>query len=119
LLIIVDKYERLLTAVELTIRLWQDALLSNSSKKILIDVDTLSRQIILLRRYFWQIRDMVNFLLNTTSTSAATLAKALAGIDVTQSKENINKHVNKNTVNMNKDIQTDIIKIFKSSKKRI
>jgi len=31
----------------------------------LIDVDTLSRQIIILRRYFWQIRDIIDYLSNT------------------------------------------------------
>ena len=58
----------------------------------------------------------------TSSISAATLAKALSGIDLPQSQENISKHVskhvNKNIVNMNKDIQTDIIKIFKRLPKK-
>jgi hypothetical protein len=39
----------------------------------------------------------------TTSISAATLAKALSGIDLPQSKENINKYINKHLVKMNKD----------------
>jgi HEAT repeat protein len=54
----------------------------------------------------------------TSSISAATLAKALSGIDLPQSQENISKHVNKNIVNMNKDIQTDIIKIFRRLPKK-
>jgi hypothetical protein len=54
----------------------------------------------------------------TYSISAATLAKALAGIDLPQSKENINKYVNKNIAKMNKDIQTDMMKIFKRLPKK-
>ena len=54
----------------------------------------------------------------TSSISAATLAKALSGIDLPQSQENISKHVNKNIVNMNKDIQTDIMKIFRRLPKK-
>lgn len=63
---IIDKYERVLTAIEIsTSEFSKKALFSKSSKKILIDVDTLSRQIIILRRYFWQVRDIINFILNT------------------------------------------------------
>jgi FtsZ-interacting cell division protein YlmF len=54
----------------------------------------------------------------TSSISAATLAKALSGIDLPQSRENISKHVNKNIVNTNKDIQTDIMKIFRRLPKK-
>lgn len=65
-LIMIDKYEQLLMAIEITTSEFsKKALLSKSSKKILIDVDTLSRQIIILRRYFWQIRDIIDFVLNT------------------------------------------------------
>jgi hypothetical protein len=54
----------------------------------------------------------------TSSISAATLAKALSGIDLPQYQENISKHVNKNIVKMNKDIQTDIMKIFRRLPKK-
>ena len=54
----------------------------------------------------------------TSSISAATLAKALSGIDLPQFQENISKHVTKNIVNMNKDIQTDIVKIFRRLPKK-
>ena len=54
----------------------------------------------------------------TSSISAATLAKALSGIDLPQSQEHISKHVNKNIVNMNKDIPTDIMKIFRRLPKK-
>jgi hypothetical protein len=50
--------------------------------------------------------------------SAATLAKALSGIDLPQSNENINKYISKNIAKMDKGIQTDIIKIFKRLPKK-
>ncbi|MFB5600831.1 MAG: C2H2-type zinc finger protein [Nitrososphaeraceae archaeon] len=46
------------------------------------------------------------------SISAATLARALSGINLPQSKENINKYLKKNISKMNKDLQTDILKIY-------
>lgn len=46
------------------------------------------------------------------SISAATLARALSGINLPQSKENINKYLKKNIFKMNKDIQPDILKIY-------
>ena len=50
----------------------------------------------------------------TSSISASTLAKALSGIDLPQSKEKINKYVNKNIAKMsnNKDMQSEILKVF-------
>ena len=55
---------------------------------------------------------------STTSISAATLAKALSGIDLPQSKENINKYINKNLVKINKDTQSEILKIFERLTKK-
>lgn len=49
------------------------------------------------------------------SISASTLAKTLSGIDLPQSKENIRKYVSKNIAKMNKDVQSEISKIFETS----
>lgn len=40
------------------------------------------------------------------------MARALSGINLPQSKENINKYLKKNIFKMNKDIQPDILKIY-------
>lgn len=61
---IVDRYERLLTAIELTITDFEQRTLYRPTKKMLEYLDTLSRQIIVLRRHFWHIRDNLNFLLH-------------------------------------------------------
>lgn len=56
----------------------------------------------------------------TSSISASTLAKALSGIDLPQSKEKINKYVNKNITKMsnNKDMQSKILKVFERLPKK-
>ena len=63
---IISRYEQLLTSVELTISdFGQKSLQKRATKKILGQMDALTRQIILLRRHFWQARDIMNFLTHT------------------------------------------------------
>jgi magnesium transporter len=63
---IISRYEQLLTSVELTIsEFGQRSLQRRATKKILEQLDALTRQIILLRRHFWQARDIMNFLTHT------------------------------------------------------
>jgi magnesium transporter len=63
---IISTYEQLLTSVELTISdFGQKSLQKRATKKILEQLDALTRQIILLRRHFWQARDIMNFLTHT------------------------------------------------------
>jgi len=52
------------------------------------------------------------------SVSASTLAKSLSGIDLPQSKENINKYISRNIANMDKESQSKILKIFESLPKK-
>lgn len=59
---LIDRYEQVLTAVELTLTDLEEKSLSDPSRATLSFLDTLSRQIIVFRRHFWRIRDVVNFL---------------------------------------------------------
>ena len=61
---IVDRYEQLLTTIELTITNFEQRTLYRPTKKMLEYLDTLSRQIIVLRRHFWHIRDIFYFLIH-------------------------------------------------------
>lgn len=62
---IVDKYEQLLTAVELSVvDMEKRSVHKRPSKQMLEHLDDLSRQIIVLRRHFWHIRDVINFLIH-------------------------------------------------------
>jgi hypothetical protein len=54
----------------------------------------------------------------TSIVSAATLAKSLSGIDLPQSKENIIKYIKKNRVKISKDMDQDILEIFKRLPKK-
>jgi magnesium transporter len=50
-----------LTAIELTITDFEQRTLYRPTRKMLEYLDTLSRQIIVLRRHFWHVRDILNF----------------------------------------------------------
>lgn len=63
---ITGRYELLLTSIELAISdFGQRILQKRATKKILEQLDTLTRQIILLRRHFWKAREVMNFLTHT------------------------------------------------------
>lgn len=60
---ITGRYELLLTSIELAISdFGQRSLKKRATSKILEQLDTLTRQIILLRRHFWKTREIMNFL---------------------------------------------------------
>jgi magnesium transporter len=62
---IVDRYEQLLTAIELSVTDMERRSSQRwPSKQMLEHLDELSRQIIILRRHFWHIRDVINFLIH-------------------------------------------------------
>ncbi len=62
---IINKYEQLLTSIELTISgIEQRSIYSDSSKKILDYLDLVTREIIIIRRHLWYTRDVVNFLIH-------------------------------------------------------
>jgi magnesium transporter len=58
----VDRYEQLLTAIELSVTDIERKSVYRPTKKMLEYLDDISRQIIILRRHFWHIRDIINFL---------------------------------------------------------
>ena len=60
---IVEEYEQVLTAIEIAMTDLEEKSLYSPSKKILVNLEGLSRQLIILRRYFWKIREVFNFLL--------------------------------------------------------
>jgi magnesium transporter len=59
---LIDSYEQLLTAIELSVTDFEQRTLYKPSRKMLEYLDSLSRQIIILRRHFWHMRDIINFL---------------------------------------------------------
>jgi magnesium transporter len=59
----VDEYEQVLTAIEIAMTDLEEKSLYQPSKIILVNLEGLSHQLIILRRYFWKIREIFNFLL--------------------------------------------------------
>lgn len=59
---ITGRYELLLTSIELAISDFGQRSLKKRATNILEQLDTLTRQIILLRRHFWKTREIINFL---------------------------------------------------------
>src|SRR5215210_482575 len=62
---LIDSYEQLLTAIELSVTDFEQRSLYKPSRRMLEYLDSLSRQVIILRRHFWHMRDVINFLTHT------------------------------------------------------
>ncbi len=62
---LVRKYEQLLTALELSVNEYQRRFFVRPFPAIFESIDILSRQVIMLRRHFWHVRNIINFLLHT------------------------------------------------------
>jgi len=62
---LVRKYEQLLTALELSVNEYQRRSFVRPFPAIFDSIDILSRQVIMLRRQFWHVRNIINFLLHT------------------------------------------------------
>jgi magnesium transporter len=60
----IEKYEQLLTAMELKILDFEKESLYRPTRTTLENLDTLSKQAIVLRRHFWQARHVMNFLIH-------------------------------------------------------
>jgi magnesium transporter len=61
---IISRYEQLLTAIELSVNEYQRRSFSRPSDVIFDEIDALSRQTIILRRHFWRVRNVINFLVH-------------------------------------------------------
>ena len=61
---IVTKYEQLLTALELSVNEYQRRSFVKPSPEIFDSIDILSRQTIILRRHFWRVRYIINFIVH-------------------------------------------------------
>lgn len=102
---ITSRYEQLLTSVELTISYFgHKSLKKRATKKILEQLDTLTRQIILLRRHFWQARDIMNFLTHTEKDKDEIRYLQIAYDDTYQLIELVESF--RDTINSTRDLYT-------------
>jgi magnesium transporter len=100
---IVGKYELLLTSVELTITDFeQKALHKKASKKMLDSLDTLTKQIIILRRHFWHARNIINFLTHMEKDKEEVKYLQIAYDDISQLIELVESF--RDTINSTRDL---------------
>ncbi|HJS64650.1 MAG TPA: magnesium transporter CorA family protein [Nitrososphaeraceae archaeon] len=59
---IIENYEHLLTAIEIALTDFEEKSLFNYSIEVLRQLKDLSHQLIMLRRYFWKVREIFSFL---------------------------------------------------------
>jgi magnesium transporter len=62
---IIDSYEILVTAIEIKLLDFEKDAQYKPSKTTLTHLDLLSKQSIMIRRYFWHARNIINYLKNT------------------------------------------------------
>jgi magnesium transporter len=62
---IIDSYEILVTAIEIKLLDFEKDAQYKPSKTTLTQLDLLSKQSIMIRRYFWHARNIINYLKNT------------------------------------------------------
>jgi magnesium transporter len=100
---IINKYEQLLTSIELTITDFeQKALYTKSSKKILHYLDLVTRQIIVIRRHFWYTRDVMNFLTHMEKDSDDIKYLQIAYDNINQLIELIESY--RDTINSSREL---------------
>jgi magnesium transporter len=61
---IISKYEQHLTAIELSVNEYQRRSIARPSDLMFENIEVLSRQTIILRRHFWRVRNIINFLVH-------------------------------------------------------
>ena len=81
---LVTKYEQLLTALELSVNEYQRRSSVRPLPVIFESIDILSRQAIMLRRQFWHVRNIINFLLHTEQDKDDVKYVKMVHDDITQ-----------------------------------
>jgi magnesium transporter len=81
---LVTKYEQLLTAMELSLNEYQRRSFVRPLPEIFESIDILSRQAIMLRRQFWHVRNIINFLLHSEKDKEDVKYVEIVYDDITQ-----------------------------------
>jgi magnesium transporter len=81
---LVTKYEQLLTALELSVNEYQRRSFVRPFPAIFESIDILSRQTIMLRRQFWHVRNIINFLLHSEKDKEDVKYIEIVYDDITQ-----------------------------------
>jgi len=98
----IDRYEQVLTAVELTMTDLEEKALSHPGKETIGHLAILSRQLIGFRRHFWRIRDVVNFLTHMEKDQDEVKYIQMAYDNITQLIELVESY--RDTINSVRDL---------------
>jgi magnesium transporter len=99
---LIGRYEQVLTAVELTITDLEEKSLTDPEKETLSHLDRLSRQLIVFRRHFWRVRDVVNFLTHIEEDKNEVKYIQMAYDNITQLIELVESY--RDTINSVRDL---------------
>ena len=99
---LVDSYEQLLTAIELSLTDFEQRTLYRPSRKMLEYLDSLSRQVIILRRHFWHMRDIINFLTHTEEDKEDVKYLKIVYDDINQLIEMVESY--RDTINSTREL---------------
>ena len=113
----VERYEQLLTAIELKILDFEKESLYRPTRKTLENLDTLSRQAIMLRRHFWQDRHVMNFLIHTEEDKEDIKYLQIVYDDINQIIDLVESY--QDTINSTRDIYAGSISLQLNDTMRI
>ena len=99
---IIGRYEQVLTAVELTMTDLEEKALTDPAKETINYLGILSRQLIVFRRHFWRIRDVVNFLTHIEKDTDEVKYIQMAYDNITQLIELVESY--RDTINSVRDL---------------
>jgi magnesium transporter len=112
-----EKYEQLLTAIELKILDFEKESLYRPTRKTLENLDTLSRQAIVLRRHFWQARHVMNFLIHMEEDKEDIKYLQIVYDDINQIIDLVESY--QDTINSTRDIYAGSISLQLNDTMRI
>src|SRR6476659_8424106 len=99
---LIGRYEQVLTAVELTMTDLEEKALTDPAKETINYLSILSRQLIVFRRHFWRIRDVVNFLTHIEKDTDEVRYIQMAYDNITQLIELVESY--RDTINSVRDL---------------
>jgi magnesium transporter len=114
---LVEKYEQLLTAVELKALELEKQSQYRPTKKTLRTLDLLSKQAIILRRHFWHARNTINFLSYAEKDNEDIKYLKMVYDEVTQLIDMIESY--RDTINSTRDVFAGSISLRMSDSMRI
>jgi magnesium transporter len=112
-----EKYEQLLTAIELKILDFEKESLYRPRRRTLENLDTLSRQAIVLRRHFWQARHVMNFLIHMEEDKEDIKYLQIVYDDINQIIDLVESY--QDTINSTRDIYAGSISLQLNDTMRI